>query len=270
MPCPVSPIVAKESPVKKREQKPPREKPFSTSPFLDLKGIRVSEGEKQPLPPPQLPPVAKAEPDESLFLRQMAGVRRLAGDEAPAPVPAADDDLALFLREMSDVRRVGTPRPAKGVAQAGAREPHPLVRKLEEEESRLFLEAFNDIDVRFEEEPDDEAESLQPSAAGRMKRLKRGEIRIDLELDLHGLTREEALDSLAAFITSAWKRGQQAVLVITGKGLNSPGEPVLQGAVAAWLRESCKGMVAEFSPAPGRMGGSGAYVVFLKEKGTEA
>ncbi|HSC70120.1 MAG TPA: Smr/MutS family protein, partial [Candidatus Methylomirabilis sp.] len=55
-------------------------------------------------------------------------------------------------------------------------------------------------------------------------------------------------------------------LVITGKGLNSPAEPVLQGAVAGWLRDKGKGMVAEFAPAPRQMGGSGAYVVFLKEK----
>jgi len=55
------------------------------------------------------------------------------------------------------------------------------------------------------------------------------------------------------------------VLVITGKGINSPEGPVLQGAVAGWLRQQGKGMVAEFSPAPRDKGGSGAFVVFLKK-----
>jgi len=96
--------------------------------------------------------------------------------------------------------------------------------------------------------------------------LRRGALRIDLELDLHGLTREEALASLERFVAGAYNRGQKAVLVITGKGNNSPEEPVLQGAVAGWLRDRGKGMVAEFSPAPRQMGGSGAFVVFLKEK----
>ena len=99
-----------------------------------------------------------------------------------------------------------------------------------------------------------------------MRELKRGAIRIGLELDLHGLTREEALTSLEQFIAGAYKRSQKAVLVITGKGNNSPAEPVLHGAVAGWLRDRGKGMVAEFAPAPRQLGGAGAFTVFLKDK----
>jgi DNA-nicking Smr family endonuclease len=39
--------------------------------------------------------------------------------------------------------------------------------------------------------------------------------------------------------------------------------------VSGWLREAGKGMVSEFVPAPREMGGSGAIVVFLKEKKSE-
>ena len=85
-----------------------------------------------------------------------------------------------------------------------------------------------------------------------------------MELDLHGLTRAQALESLGHFITGAWKRDMEAVLVITGKGNNSSGEPVLQAAVSGWLREKGKKMVVEFAPAPRQMGGSGAFVVFLR------
>jgi DNA-nicking Smr family endonuclease len=92
-------------------------------------------------------------------------------------------------------------------------------------------------------------------------------IRIGLELDLHGLTRAEALTSLERFVIGAYNRRQNAVLVITGKGNNSSDEPVLQMAVQGWLREKGKSMVAEFAPAPRQMGGSGAFVVFLKDKG---
>ena len=56
------------------------------------------------------------------------------------------------------------------------------------------------------------------------------------------------------------------MLVITGKGINSAEGPVLQGAVADWLREKGRGLVAEFAPAPRDKGGSGAFVVFLKNK----
>jgi len=57
--------------------------------------------------------------------------------------------------------------------------------------------------------------------------------------------------------------------VITGKGNNSPGEPVLRNAVGVWLREVGKTMVSEFVAAPRDMGGSGAFVVFLREKKQE-
>nr|WP_243689446.1 Smr/MutS family protein [Geotalea toluenoxydans] len=100
----------------------------------------------------------------------------------------------------------------------------------------------------------------------RLRQLRRGTIRVDFQLDLHGLTRDEAVVSLARFVTGAYNRAQKAVLVITGKGNNSSGEPVLQAAVAGWLRDKGKEMVAEFAPAPRQMGGSGAFVVFLKDK----
>jgi DNA-nicking Smr family endonuclease len=120
------------------------------------------------------------------------------------------------------------------------------------------------MDTTFRDDfPEDEP--LRPLAINRMRQLKNGALRIDLELDLHGLTREEALVSLSSFVAGAYKRGQKAILVITGKGNNSPAEPVLQSAVASWLREPGKKMVAEFAPAPRQMGGSGAFVVFLKD-----
>jgi DNA-nicking Smr family endonuclease len=178
------------------------------------------------------------------------------------PAVAADDDL-LFLREMADVVRVGSSRKRKApVRETGpAQKPPPV----EEEESRLFLEAVARLKVepRFADVFTDTPASA-PLAGGRLRHLRRGTIRIDLELDLHGLSREEALESLAAFVTGACRRGQKAVLVITGKGKNSPGKPVLQGAVAGWLRERGREMVAEFAPAPRDLGGEGAFVVFLR------
>jgi DNA-nicking Smr family endonuclease len=78
--------------------------------------------------------------------------------------------------------------------------------------------------------------------------------------------KDEALQRLEQFISEAVTLGQQAVLVITGKGLNSPEGPVLQGAVAAWLKDEGKRMVLEFVPAPRYLGGSGAFVVFLKKQ----
>ena len=96
--------------------------------------------------------------------------------------------------------------------------------------------------------------------------MKRGTIRISRELDLHGFLKHEALIRLKQFVDAASSGGHEAVLVITGKGINSPEGPVLQGAVKEWLGKEGKTLVAEFSPAPRALGGSGAFVVFLRKK----
>jgi len=176
--------------------------------------------------------------------------------------PCDVDERELFLRFVDGVARLDGQKKGK----AAVPEPKGTVNsRIEEDERRQFLSALSGMDVTFRDEFPD-VNPLRPLPANRMRQLKSGVIRIDMELDLHGLTRDEALKSLGQFVTGAYNRGQKAVLVITGKGNNSAAEPVLHGAVASWLRESGKKMVAEFAPAPRRLGGGGAFVVFLKER----
>ncbi len=188
-----------------------------------------------------------------------------AKDEIVKKVPESKgDEVAereIFLRAVQGVEKLESPSTGRRTAGKPAAAGEP---RIGEEDRQLFLSSLKGMDTTFRDEyPGDEL--LQPLAVNRMRQLKNGAIRIDLELDLHGLTREEALGSLSRFVTGAFNRGQKAILVITGKGNNSPAEPVLQSAVASWLRESGKKMVAEFAPAPRKMGGSGAFVVFLKD-----
>jgi len=218
---------------KKPAQKP---KEFASRPFGALKGVRTGQ------PAVQAPKVATVPVREE-----------------------PDDDAELFLRAMADTRKLH-PEPERIETPRGKPVPRQPTR-IEAEEQELFLRAVRSLhlDVTFRDESPDDDDRGRPLPVNRMRQLRRGAIRIDYQLDLHGLTRDEALESLEAFIASARKHERKAVLVITGKGYNSPGEPVLQGAVTAWLREKGKGMVAEFAPAPREMGGSGAIVVFLKE-----
>jgi DNA-nicking Smr family endonuclease len=184
--------------------------------------------------------------------------------EPPPPPPSDDDDAAIFRRAVANVKRL---HPA-GNQMEKKKKAVPVERKLEEEERSVFLKEVErlQLDVKFRDELPDDVTPLRKPASNRQRELKKGAIRIGLELDLHGLTREEALTSLERFISGAYNRDQNAVLVITGKGNNSPEEPVLQMAVSAWLRDRGRGMVAEFAPAPRQLGGSGAFVVFLKER----
>ncbi len=190
-----------------------------------------------------------------------------AGNKTPPPPahdPGEDDDLSLFLRAAAGARRIG--RVPTSETSAKQRDAETSGAGGAEEDRRLFLQEVRKIGASGRivlPEPNEE-ETERRSSMSRMRQLKRGTIRIREELDLHGDIREAALVKLEHFITGAFGRGQKAVLVITGKGINSPEGPVLQGAVAGWLREKGKGLVAEFAPAPRDLGGSGAFVVFLK------
>jgi DNA-nicking Smr family endonuclease len=220
--------------MKKKKKTEPKNKDFNHAPFKSLKGF-VTESAGQPIQASEVKP--------------------------PKPAAPEEDDAMLFLRSVADVKRISSQQSSEKKAKVAVSVPP----KIDDAESRLFLQSLDKMDVTFRDELPD-VEPLKPVAINRLRQLKSGAIRIDLELDLHGLTREEALESLKHFISGAYNRGQKAVLVITGKGNNSPGEPVLQGAVVSWLRENGKTMVAEFSPAPQQMGGGGALVVFLKDK----
>ncbi len=69
-------------------------------------------------------------------------------------------------------------------------------------------------------------------------KLRRGHWSVQDELDLHGLTVDEARDALADYLTDARSHGWRCVRVIHGKGLSSPNrEPVLKSKVRRWLTQ---------------------------------
>ncbi len=116
--------------------------------------------------------------------------------------------------------------------------------------------------------PDEPAQGRAPDVSAReLRALRSGERRTEARLDLHGMTREEALDALERFVQRSRAGGSRAVLIIHGRGLNSDGgDPVLRPAVLAWLGggAATRAGVMAFAPAPQRAGGAGATVVLLR------
>jgi len=176
----------------------------------------------------------------------------------------AEDETALFLRAVKGVRTIRHRFEKKqGVMK---RKTTGQLGGEDKEEQLLFLQAIQKISETFRDESTktNEDEPGRRSTSSRIRELKRGTITLSDELDLHGYVKDEALRRLEQFIAGAYRGGHRAVLVITGKGINSVEGPVLRGAVTEWLRGKGRGMVAEFAPAPRNKGGSGAFVVFLK------
>jgi DNA-nicking Smr family endonuclease len=95
-----------------------------------------------------------------------------------------------------------------------------------------------------------------------MRKLKRGEYRIDEVCDLHGLRVEEAKAALREFLAHALAHQLRCVRIIHGKGKGSgPRGPVLKVAVNMILRKT--GPVLAFTSARRIDGGTGAINVLL-------
>ncbi|MDX1484084.1 MAG: Smr/MutS family protein [Alphaproteobacteria bacterium] len=103
-----------------------------------------------------------------------------------------------------------------------------------------------------------------------VQRLRRGQIRIEGRIDLHGMTREEAHQNLTRFLKASIRAGRRCVLVITGKGLRGEtGSGVLRSEFPRWLNEAAlRPMILSFAVAQPKDGGGGAFYVYLrKERG---
>ncbi len=112
----------------------------------------------------------------------------------------------------------------------------------------------------------DSHEFMRPGVQHRLfKRLRQGTMRIDADLDLHGLTIPEARSAVAEFIHECTLRRIRVALIIHGKGFSSAaGKPVLKNRVDSWLRQHPA--VLAFCSAQPRHGGSGAVYVLLRQK----
>lgn len=99
------------------------------------------------------------------------------------------------------------------------------------------------------------------------KKLHQGEISIQEYIDLHGYGVVEAGDALNRFLNKSISIGHRAVLIVHGRGLSSPGDPVLKNKVIEWLTKGkWKKWVAAFTSARKCDGGTGATYVLLRTK----
>ncbi len=173
---------------------------------------------------------------------------------------AADEDARLFREAVRGVRPLA-PRPAPPRAR-GAR---PRARFARAERAAVLKESL-DADGDDPHLAGGEQLLFQRPQVSRalLRRLRRGEFRMQREIDLHGLTVEEAKLALRQFLISALERQVRCVRVIHGKGLRSGHRgPVLKGAVSSVLRRTAA-VLAYVSARPVD-GGTGALYVLLSD-----
>ena len=172
--------------------------------------------------------------------------------------PVSEEDAALFRSAVGAVRPVGDERapahraharrPARPVDRGASTPEAPAaasgeVAAPEREQSQLFVRP-----------------GLQRK---HVKKLRRGQLSIDAEADLHGMRAREAEGALDAFLRECQERRLRCVRVIHGKGRGSHGgQAVLKWEVDRWLRHHPA--VMAFCSAQPRDGGTGAVYVLLR------
>ena len=88
-----------------------------------------------------------------------------------------------------------------------------------------------------------------------------------VELDFHGtgsIKPQEIKQRTEKFVESSKAKGLKKIRIITGKGLNSKGAPVVKPQVERTLRAMMRqGIVKSFYPEKPQHGGDGAFAVEL-------
>ena len=173
----------------------------------------------------------------------------------------SDNDSGLFRRLMSDAKRLKTEERVASLQK----KPAPRARFARADERAALAETLQ-ADIDSLEHDNAEYLRFHRASVGRhtMRKLSRGGYAVQDEIDLHGMTQDEAREYLHNFIDRCVESGKTCVRVVHGKGLGSGNNgPVLKPSVNRWLRRW--EAVLAFVSTPQVDGGTGAVYVLLRK-----
>jgi DNA-nicking Smr family endonuclease len=175
--------------------------------------------------------------------------------------PASDADEARLFKEA--VRGVTPLRRQPHAHATHAPRTSPRARFARADRAAVLRESLDsrstDPELASGEELVFLRAQLQPAV---LRKLRRGEYRVQREIDLHGLTVAQAKAALRQFLIDAIEAQVRCVRIIHGKGLRSGHRgPVLKTAVNGVLRRT--GAVLAYVSARPVDGGTGAVYVLL-------
>jgi DNA-nicking Smr family endonuclease len=168
-----------------------------------------------------------------------------------------DQDFARAMRDVRPLKSKGRDVPLDGTPPAALAPPQQSFQEL--------LESTLEFALNFSEE------YIEGHVVGLenlvLRKLRAGQYSPEAHLDLHGLNARQAFDSLIGFVRHSWYRGMRTLLLIPGRGKNSPdGVAVLRERVQSWLtQEPLKRVVLAFCTARPVDGGSGSLYVLLRK-----
>ena len=170
-----------------------------------------------------------------------------------------DPEGELFREAVSDVK----PLEQRARAPLARRKPPARARFTAADRALVLVESLQGFDGELTDTGDEISFRRTGVQDDIMRKLKRGEYRVEEVCDLHGLRVEEAKEALRQFLAEALAHQRRCVRVIHGKGKGSgPRGPVIKTAVNMILRKTAP--VLAFTSARRVDGGTGAINVLLK------
>ncbi|OGT19400.1 MAG: hypothetical protein A2V90_07560 [Gammaproteobacteria bacterium RBG_16_57_12] len=166
---------------------------------------------------------------------------------------------ALFRDAVGPVTPVKNRKLAKPALKRTKQRPPPLPHKAAEHAASSHLlqaeHLLSAADTVFHARSGIQAKLL--------RKLRRGQIPVTAQLDLHGQTLAQAETSLQHFLNQCRQHRLRCVRIIHGKGYGSAtGQPVLKNHLPLWLQ--AQDQVLAFCSAPPAQGGTGALLVLLR------
>ena len=105
-----------------------------------------------------------------------------------------------------------------------------------------------------------------------LKNIKKGKMKVNAVLDLHGKKVKESKVSVYNFIKYNYEKSNRLLLIITGKGKRLgveegwKGKGVLKSMLPNWLNSiALSKYIVWFDNAPKDQGGDGALIIYIKK-----
>lgn len=167
--------------------------------------------------------------------------------------------MALFREAVGDVRSVENDR-----IESDQRPTAPLLRNKQQDEKSVMESLLDDLSEADLLETGEHLSYTQPGVQRSvLRKLKSGRYSLQSEIDLHGLTVDEARQELSDFLRAAQERRHLCIRVIHGKGRKqAERSPRLKPAVNQWLQRNKQ--VLAFCSARSNDGGTGAVYVLMR------
>ena len=146
-----------------------------------------------------------------------------------------------------------------------------LISKNDKKMWENYIANFNNFSINFQNRKNNQVNKQtkiflkNSSSNGQLNSYKKGKVRPEGVIDLHGYRLHSARIALQKYILNAYEKNIRNILIITGKGYNNKG--ILKKEVPLWLNDqNLMSLLVNFEIAPKEFGGDGALLVKIKNK----